>query len=127
MKIPEAQVEATFILEYPFANVHAELAKMAQVDGQSGGLSPITFRWLTSKNRYVNIGLEEVSPSKSEIKANNNSFAVKREELSEIYAAMKAHMDKLKKPLPDLSVKEYKTTSVKGTPTAEAHAKSLGV
>lgn len=99
------------LLSYPFANVYAELPKISSVDGLSGGASPITFRWLTLKNRYVNIGLQEVGDSVCEIKANNNSFGVSPDEIKEIFEAVLKHMDSLPKPLPDLRVKEYKTSS----------------
>jgi len=110
--------DPALVLVYPFANVYAELAKIEKVDGHSGGLSPITFRWLTDKNRYVNIGLEESLPKLGAeescfIEANNNSFAVTPDELVEIFTALKDHMDKLPKPLAVLTHKEQKTTSIK--------------
>lgn len=103
--------EKELVLAYPFANVYGELPKMGSCDGLSGGGSPITFRWLTKKNRYVNIGLEEVTGQSCEIKANNNSFAVSQGELLEIFTSLKTHMDGLGKPLPVLTRTEAPTKS----------------
>lgn len=98
-------------LEYPFENVRVELFKIPSVDAVSAGESPITFRWLTGKNRYINLGLEISGEKSCEIAANNNSFAVTETEEQEVFDAIKAHMGALKE-LPDLSPRVHKTQSV---------------
>lgn len=107
--------EQKLVLNYPFENVRAELPKLESFDGMSGGLSPATFRWLTKKNRFITLGLEETGEETCEIKANNNSFSVSSAELVEAYSAIKTHLDVLPKPLPVLTQKEEKTVSVKAS------------
>jgi hypothetical protein len=57
------------------------------------GGAPATFRWLTSKNKYINLGLEQQGET-SLLKANENSYGVTPEELEEAAQDIRGHFAK---------------------------------
>lgn len=88
------------IVNHPFNKVVELLSQIPDVDGVSAGVSPITFRWLTKENTYVNVGLTEVKKFASveaeqrgekpteefcEIAPNVNSYEVKDSTVEEIH------------------------------------------
>ena len=87
----------SYSLAYPFDDVKEALIDMKEVDGVSGGVSPATVRWLTNKNKYINVGLEEVSTDTSRVIKNNNSYEVKDEEVKEAFDAINEFMAKVVK------------------------------
>lgn len=94
-------------IKIPFARVHEELENVTNVDMVSAGVSPATVRFLTSKNKYINVGLTEtVVPVKGNshteavvgecmIEENNNSYEVTQSELFEVHEAIVTHFNKL--------------------------------
>jgi len=94
-------------LEIPFTTVHEELPKITDVDMVSAGVSPATIRFLTKRNKYVNIGLTETVVPEKETKRtpevvgacavgiNNNSFEVTQDELMEVHTAITTHFKTL--------------------------------
>lgn len=72
------------MINFPFKKVMDSLHKCEQVDSYTDTPSPVTIRWLTDKNTYINIGLEEVDGKSCAILANNNSFQVNEFELLEV-------------------------------------------
>lgn len=90
-------------IDHPFNKVVELLPQIPEVDGVSAGVSPITFRWLTKGNIYVNIGLTEIKkyanpeaeqkgekPTEEycEIGPNVNSYGVKDEAFDEIHTGI---------------------------------------
>ena len=94
-------------IKMPFARVHEELENVTNVDMVSAGVSPATVRFLTSKNKYINVGLTEtVVPVKGNshteavvgecmIEENTNSYEVTQSELFEVHEAIVTHFNKL--------------------------------
>jgi hypothetical protein len=79
----EAQVQ--YKIPYSFETVRNSLDSIEAVDGVTAGLSPVTVRWLTSKNKFVNVGLEEIAENECAVTQNNNSFGVDDTEVKEVY------------------------------------------
>lgn len=89
----------TEVLSYkvssPFEKVRETLATLPEIDGISAGLSPITFRILTKKNKFINIGLEELSKTECQIAPNHNSFSVTAEEMADVYRLVTTSLEGL--------------------------------
>ena len=76
------------IFNHPFDKVRTAIENMEEVDAVSAGLSPVTVRWLTKGNKYINIGLEEKTKATCALVKNNNSFEVKDAELDDAFEQM---------------------------------------
>jgi hypothetical protein len=89
-------MEAAIHHEIPhsFEVVREVLDSIDVVDGVTAGLSPVTVRWLTKKNTYINVGLEELGAKSCKVMKNNNSFGVKDSEVEEVFSGI---VDALKK------------------------------
>ena len=86
-----AQVQP-HVFQFPFADVLSALSSHKQVDSTSAGYSPVTVRWLTKKNKFVNLGLVELDKKTCQLVRNNNSFGVTDEELNEAYDGIAGHV-----------------------------------
>jgi len=135
--------ETPFKINYPFDKVVELLPQMSEVDGVSAGVSPITFRWLTKGNVYVNIGLTEIQEYESEedrysdkapaeeyceIATNVNSFGVSKDAMAEIHAGienfiLKWDEDQKKKAAEDKAKEEAGIADIQARSKANAEAK----
>lgn len=83
------------VINKKYDDVRAYLETHKNVDMVTGGGSPATFRWLTSKNKYVNLGLATSQDNTGSIlTANHNSFGVTQEELQEVANDVSGHFNK---------------------------------
>lgn len=57
-------------------------------------LKPATLRWLTTRNVFVNVGLEAIEGGKCQITANHNSYDVKQKDIKCVADSLKKLMEK---------------------------------
>ena len=64
---------------------------------EPAGESPMTIRWLNSKNTYVNIGLEKDAKDMTIIKMDQNSYGTRKSDLEELANVLREKFDGNKK------------------------------
>ena len=62
------------LINKEFSEVRTYLEGHKKVDAVTGGDSPVTVRFITKRNVYVNVGLERVDDTTCEVKHNLNSY-----------------------------------------------------
>jgi len=108
-------------LPFPFEVLVENITKVPGVDMVSAGDSPATFRWLSDRNVYVNLGLTRMEdPKKTRLSINNNSYAVTAEDVKDSAKAIAAYMATATwiMPTPQVAQKTYTETKASDlTPT----------
>lgn len=88
-------------IDKPYADVKAALLTHTSVDMVTVGLPPASFRWLNSKNTYINVGLEVTEKGVALTRDGNNSYLVPQSDLLEIEKSLLQHMANPPKEAPD--------------------------
>lgn len=82
------------VIPHKYDDVRKYLETHKNVDMITVGSAPATFRWLTSKNKYINLGLALVDDTSSKITANENSYGVQQCEIQEVATDVTGHFAK---------------------------------
>lgn len=78
------------VVSIPFSKAREYLNTHSRIDGTPAGGAPITMRWLNSKNKYVNLGLDELV-GKTVVLADQNSYEIAQSDLEELAAELNTH------------------------------------